>query len=103
MSAVRNPLGPPPVDSHDSHSDPYGMAALLLTESLIHGLCENAIISTRDAVDIVERAETVQHERAAQAEHDSAAKWRSNALLAAIISSLRADLQREPFKPKLVS
>lgn len=83
--------------------DPHGMAALLLTESLIHGLCENTLISTKDAVNIVERAANVQRERATQAEHGSASMWQSHALLTAIRGSLMADLKVDPFRPKLVT
>jgi hypothetical protein len=102
MLEARNPPTVPPANDHETTCDCYGMAALLLTESLIHGMCENKIISTGQAVDIVKRAASVQHERATQAEHGSASKWRSHDLIVKIAKSLRADLKLTPFTPTLV-
>jgi hypothetical protein len=103
MFAVKDPPTVPPSHDNEHGFDSHGMAALLLTESLIHGLCENTLISTKDAVNIVERAASVQLERATRAEHGSASMWQSHALLTAIRDSLRADLKFDPFKPKLVT
>lgn len=71
--------------------DPHGHAALLLVESLIHGLLARSIISNGDAIDIVEGADSVQVEMAEMADGASAPMWRSHALLTAIAESLRYD------------
>lgn len=74
-----------------SMPDPHGHAALLLVESLIHGLIERSVISTRAAIDIVEGADSVQVEVAEAADGHGAPMWRSHALLMAIEDSLRQD------------
>lgn len=48
--------------------DAHGHAALLLVESLIHGLCENVTLSAGEAVEIAERAVDVQFEQAQAAD-----------------------------------
>jgi hypothetical protein len=72
-------------------TDPHGQAALLLVESLIHGLCENDTLSVGQAVAIAERAAEVQLDCAQAADGPGAPLWRSHALLSQIASSLRAD------------
>lgn len=76
-------------------SDSHGQAALLLVESLIHALCENATLTTREAVVVAERAVEVQFDRAEAADGAGmgagAPLWRSHALLSAIAASLRTD------------
>lgn len=103
MSIDRTPPSVPDADGKDTGPDPYGMAALLLAESLIHRLCENTIISTIDAVNIVDRAANVQHERATNAPHGSASMWHSHEMMVNISKSLRTDLEFAPFTPKLVT
>jgi hypothetical protein len=76
--------------------DPHGHAALLLVESLIHGLLERSMISVADAIEIVETADSVQVEVAEAADGRGARMWRSHALLKAIADSLRIDRQDEP-------
>ncbi len=71
--------------------DPHGHAALLLVESLIHRLLERSIISTADAIEIVETADDVQIEVAEAADGHGAPMWRSHALLRSIADSLRQD------------
>ena len=71
--------------------DAHGHAALLLVESLIHCLVERSTISTGDAIDIVESADSVQVEVAEAADGHGAPMWRSHALLSAIAESLRHD------------
>ena len=83
-------------------SDPHGQAALLLVESLIHGLCENATLSTDEAVEIAERAVNVQFDQAEAADGAGAPLWRSHALLSAILASLKIDGSK-PTPPRLVS
>ena len=85
-----------------SQSDPHGQAALLLVESLIHGLCENSTLSAGAAFDIAERAVDVQSEQAEAADGAGASLWRSHALLSSISASLRSDVDGKPTPPRLV-
>lgn len=83
-------------------SDPHGQAALLLVESLIHGLCENATLSTDEAIEIAERAVSVQFDQAEGADGAGAPLWRSHALLSKILASLQID-GAKPTPPRLVT
>jgi hypothetical protein len=76
--------------------DPHGHAALLLVESLIHGLLARSMISVADAIEIVETADSVQVEVAEAADGLGAPMWRSHALLKAIADSLKLDLDSGP-------
>lgn len=88
-----------PINDNDSamretallSSDGHGRAALLLVESLIHGLCEDATLSAGRAVEIAERAIEVEFDQAEAADGAGAPLWRSHALLSAIAASLRVD------------
>ncbi|WP_174285770.1 hypothetical protein [Sphingomonas bacterium] len=82
--------------------DPHGLAALLLVESLIHGLCETSTLSTGEAVDIVERAVSVQFDQAEEANGDATSLWRSHGLLSSIAASLATDGGGSPTPPSLV-
>lgn len=75
----------PPPDAH-------GHAALLLVESLLHGLVARKLIATADAVEIVAVAAEVKEEIAGDLGIAPEALAQSLALLAAIRSSLSADL-----------
>lgn len=81
--------------------DAHGHAALLLVESLIHGLIERSIISVADVMDIIETADTVQVEVAKAADGHGAPMWRSHELLSAIARSLsyEADGSPTPLRP----
>ncbi|GGE97833.1 hypothetical protein [Sphingomonas prati] len=83
-------------------SDPYGQAALLLVESLIHGLCENSTLSSDQAVEIVQRALEMQLARANEADGTGVPMPRSHALLLAILASFRTDQENKPIGPRLV-
>ena len=85
-----------------SPSDPHGRAALLLVESLIHGLCENAMLSVGQAVEITERAIDVQSDQAEAADGAGAPLWRSHALLSSIAASLRIDVEGGPTPSRVV-
>lgn len=89
--------------THPIAPESYGRAALLLVESLIHGLCEKGTLGTRDAVEIAERAVIVQLTQAAETEGEAASLWQSHALLSAIAESLKIDDIGEPSPPRLVS
>ncbi|TPG13632.1 hypothetical protein [Sphingomonas oligophenolica] len=78
----------------DPMPDPHGRAALLLVESLIHGLMERSIINIGDAIDIVDTAESVQADTADEAVGIGAPMWQSRAPLTTILESLRSDYDR---------
>ena len=71
--------------------DSHGHAALLLVESLIHGLLERSIITLGDAIEIVQIAEDVQVDVAVAADGHGAPMWRSHVLLTTILESLKVD------------
>ena len=79
-----------------SAADAHGQAALMLIESLIHGLCANAVLTIGQAVEITERAIDAQYHRSEEAEGADAAAWQPHALLMSIAASLRTDAQGEP-------
>lgn len=91
-SATRGATFPP---------DVHGQAALLLVESLIHGLCENSTLSTGEAVEITERAASVQAEKAEAADGAGEPMWQSHALLSSIATSLKIDSD-DATTPRLV-
>lgn len=76
--------------------DAHGQAALLLVESLIHGLCERSTLSVDEAVAIVDRAANVQEDFAHSADGAAAPMWRSHAMLSFIAESLRTDRTSGP-------
>lgn len=69
--------------------DPHGHAALLLIESVIHGLLDRSIITVAEAIEMVERADSVQVDVAEAADGAGAPMWQSHALLSAIAESLK--------------
>ena len=83
-----------PQDSRSLWSgvDPHGQAALLLVESLLQGLIEKAVLTTREALAIVDRAAEVNAENAADLEDSPEALSKSLALIDAIAASLQHDI-----------
>lgn len=79
-------------DSRKSEPDAHGQAAMLLVESLIHGLIAKSVISVADAVEIVGTAAAVQEDMVAECEDAPSAMERSLTLLGAIHTSLSHDL-----------
>jgi len=75
--------------------DPHGQAAMLLLESLLHGLIARKVITTGNAVEIVAVAAEVKQEVAADLGDTPASLARSLGLLTAIGSSLQGDLAEE--------
>ena len=71
--------------------DAHGQTAMLLVESLIHGLIERKVLSVADAVEIVETAREVQIDGSVESDPRETT-LRSITLLQAITSSLRGDL-----------
>ena len=82
--------------------DPHGQAALLLVESLIHGLCEKSMLSTEEAIEIAERAVDVQCDLAEAADGARAPMWGSQGLLSCLARWREADGHDAPPPPRLV-
>ncbi|HZG45696.1 MAG TPA: hypothetical protein VEZ41_05450 [Allosphingosinicella sp.] len=80
----------PPV-ARPPEPDAHGQAAMLLVESLIHGLVERSVISVADAIGIVEAAAEVKVEVAAELGDSPNTMRRSLEMLGAIGESLRLD------------
>lgn len=68
--------------------DAHGQAAMLLVESLLHGLIARSVLSVADAVEIVEIAAEVKAEVAAELGDTPATLRKSLGLLNAIGTSL---------------
>ena len=79
---------PPPPGRPDAH----GQAALLLVESLIHGLIARSVITVADAVEIVGVATDVKAEISADPGDTPATRRKSLDPLSAISMSLAHDL-----------
>lgn len=76
----------------DAGPDAHGQAALLLVESLLHGLIARSVITPRDAVEITDVAAEVKVEIADDLGDSPRTMDRSIALLSAIRASLQTDL-----------
>lgn len=74
--------------------DAHGQAAMLLVESLIHGLIASKVIGVADAVEIVEVATEVKEEIGADLGDTPATLRKSIDLLRAISSSLKTDIPK---------
>ena len=72
--------------------DAYGQAALMLVESLIHGLIEKGVLNSKDAFDIVDLARDVKFELAANLGESASTLNHSIALLDKMTRSLRSEL-----------
>lgn len=75
--------------------DAHGQAAMLLVESLIHGLIEREVITVADAVEIVDIAVDVRADTAADNGESPADQRKSLGLLQVISVSLSRDLPRD--------
>ncbi|MFN3538379.1 MAG: hypothetical protein ACK4Y4_13125 [Brevundimonas sp.] len=75
--------------------DAHGHAALLLVESLIHGLIARKVITVRDAVECVEVAAEAETEIQAERHAAPASQRQSAAILGAIGASLSYDLPKD--------
>ncbi len=71
--------------------DAYGQAALLLVESVLHGLIEKSVYSVAKAVELVDIAAEVKQDIGADLGDSPPTLKRSLALLAAISNSLQND------------
>jgi hypothetical protein len=72
--------------------DPYGQAAMLLVESLIHGLLARSLLTVADAVEIVEVAAEVKEEIGPSLGDSPVTLQKSIDLLDSIRRSLEFDL-----------
>ncbi len=72
--------------------DAHGQAAILLLESLIHGLVDRNVLSTADAVEIVGVAAEVKTEVAEEMGDTPTSMDRSLSILRLISVSLKSDL-----------
>ena len=75
--------------------DAHGQAAMLLVESLIHGLIARDVISAADAVEIVDIAIDVRIDEASD-RNDATSDFRNSVeMLQAISSSLSRDVRAD--------
>lgn len=75
--------------------DAHGQAAMLLVESLVHGLIARRVLTVADAVEIVDVAAEVKIDTAGELGDLPANHRKSLYLLTAISGSLRLDLPRD--------
>lgn len=75
--------------------DVHGQAAMLLVESLIHGLIERDILSVADAVEIVDVASEVKSDTGPELGDSPANLQKSITMLQAISASLRPDIPKQ--------
>lgn len=80
-----------PPSARPPEPDAHGQAAILLVESLIHGLVDRSVISIGDAMEVVEAAAEVKADIAADLGDSADTLDRSLTILAAIRDSLRID------------
>ena len=80
-----------PAVARPREPDAHGQAAMLLVESLIHGLIARSVITVADAIEIVEVAADVKMEIGADRGDSPETMRRSLNLLSAITDSLRPD------------
>lgn len=82
-----------PVEALFRGPDSHGQAAMLLVESLIHGLIAHSVITLEEAIEIVEVASEVKKEVAADLGDSPATMRKSLSILSSISSSLKQDIQ----------
>lgn len=75
---------------------PHGEAALLLVESLIHGLLARSALTHEEAIEIVRSAIEVQLEHNALRTVEPAGQPTADRLLIAILESISIDLPQRP-------
>jgi hypothetical protein len=86
-------------DARPQGSDAHGQAAMLLVESLIHGLIARSVISVEDAVEIVAIAADVKEQIAGELGDSPATREKSLAMLDSIHASLSIDLIGQEARP----
>lgn len=83
-------VGAPPGTSAPE-PDAHGQAAILLAESILHALVEQAIFSTADAIDVVRTAAEVKREVATAAGESDGRMQHSLKLLSRMADSFATD------------
>lgn len=73
--------------------DAHGQAAMLLVESLVHGLIERSVLTVADAVEIVETAAHVKEEVASELGDSPANLRKSLTILETLMASLVYDMK----------
>jgi hypothetical protein len=76
--------------------DAHGHAALLLVESLIHGLIERSVLTVEQSVEIIEAAVDVQTDVAREADGAGARMWQAHSLLSSMSATLQLDRDDVP-------
>lgn len=80
-------------DAGSGHGpDAHGQAAILLVESLLHGLIARQVLTVADAIEIVDVATDVRADSDGDLADSPANLRRSVGVLAAISTSLRRDV-----------
>lgn len=82
-----------PLRPNPGAQEPAGYAALLLVESLLHGMIERGLLSVGDAIDITDVAAEVKAEIAEEIGDTPSTMRQSLVLLRAISASLKPDRQ----------
>ena len=90
-----------PVALSDVGPDAHGHAAILLVESLIHGLVAKSVISVADAVEMVRIAEEATTEIGRERGNASNDLTASLSILASIRTSLAIDLSEGAATPTI--
>ena len=93
--AEDGPTNSSPVPAGLTEPDAHGQAAMLLVESLIHGLIARSVISVAEAVEIVDVAAEVKADIGADLGDSPATLHKSLTMLEAISISLKHDLPRK--------
>ena len=91
MAEITNDNHPVPGLAPVREPDAHGQAAMLLVESLIHGLIARSVISAEEAIEIVGTAAEVKAEVAADLGDSPETMRGSLALLEAISRSLKGE------------
>lgn len=81
-------------------SEPHGVAALLLVESLVHGLIEANVLTTAEAVELIDVATDVSKEMTSERDKAPPQTPDATTLLDAISKSLRHDLDGTTSNPR---
>ena len=85
-----NNVSPAPGPAHNGKA--HGRVAVLLAESLIHGLIARSVLSVADAIEIVDIAAEVVGETGAERGDTAETMAESLAILQAISASLAIDM-----------
>ncbi len=75
--------------------DAHGRAALLLVESLIHGLGARSALSATEAVEIMEIALEAQDATTLDSSNPTPSMRKASVLISALVRSLSTDLPQE--------